>query len=733
MIKKILNFFGFLLLVLLLITVYLSYFGIETKRFNQLIKDQILTKNSEINIELNKVKILLNIRNFSFNIKTINPKIFYKEKQIKLDKISTNFSLNNFFSKKLFIDDLEVSTQEIKIKDILPILRSYSPSVQLFIIENMIKGGTVVADVNLNFDNTGNIKKDYELNVLIKNGLIKALSKKDISNINLNLNIKDEAYSLKNLNLNFDELKFFSKSINIKKLDEKFIINGDIKNNNSNIKPEILNLIFKDNLDNIENLNFNSENKFSFQLTKKFKIKNLKLKSDIFLNSLKYNYNLPNLKNFLPNFNNRIELNKHVINLDFQKNKINIKGKGAFSINNDNEFIEYSLEKKENNYLFKSKIKINENPILIKFIDYKKESKINSEIKFEGSIDKDQNIFLKSLSFSENKNNFIIKNLDLNKNLKINSIKEFSLDFVNNKKIQNTIMLKKNKKTYEINGRIFDASTLIENMLEGNTNDTGLSFIFNKLNTDIEIKIDKIFIDPISHTNDLKGNIKIINNEINKLNLISNFPDNKIITLMINNNKDNEKITTLFSSHPKPLVNQYKFIKGFEEGVLDFQSIKKGNISKSVLNIDNFKVKEVPALAKLLSLASLQGIADLLTGEGIRFTDFEMKFSNEGKLMKIDEIYAIGPAISIMMSGYIESKKLISLRGTLVPARTINRTIASIPLIGNILVGKKTGEGVFGVSFKIKGPPYDLKTSVNPVKTLTPRFITRTLEKIKKN
>ena len=110
-----------------------------------------------------------------------------------------------------------------------------------------------------------------------------------------------------------------------------------------------------------------------------------------------------------------------------------------------------------------------------------------------------------------------------------------------------------------------------------------------------------------------------------------------------------------------------------------------------------------------------------------------MTFSNKDKLMTIDEIYAIGPAISIMMSGYIESKKLVSLRGTLVPATTINRTIASIPLIGNILIGKKAGEGVFGVSFKIKGPPKDLKTMVNPIKTLTPRFITRTLEKIKKN
>ena len=85
------------------------------------------------------------------------------------------------------------------------------------------------------------------------------------------------------------------------------------------------------------------------------------------------------------------------------------------------------------------------------------------------------------------------------------------------------------------------------------------------------------------------------------------------------------------------------------------------------------------------------------------------------------------------MEGYIQSKELISLRGTLVPASTINRTIASIPLLGDILVGKKVGEGVFGVSFKIKGPPKDLETTVNPIKTLTPRFITRTLEKIKKN
>ena len=83
--------------------------------------------------------------------------------------------------------------------------------------------------------------------------------------------------------------------------------------------------------------------------------------------------------------------------------------------------------------------------------------------------------------------------------------------------------------------------------------------------------------------------------------------------------------------------------------------------------------------------------------------------------------------------GYVEKKNgLVSLRGTLVPAKTLNNLISKIPVVGDILIGKKVGEGVFGISFKVKGLPNDLKTTVNPIKTLTPRFITRALENSKR-
>ena len=132
-------------------------------------------------------------------------------------------------------------------------------------------------------------------------------------------------------------------------------------------------------------------------------------------------------------------------------------------------------------------------------------------------------------------------------------------------------------------------------------------------------------------------------------------------------------------------------------------------------------------------MASLQGIADTLSGEGIRFDTFEMKSNTKGNLMNIEDALAIGPAVSILLNGYVDKGKLVSLRGTLVPATKLNSIIASIPVVGDILVGKKSGEGVVGVSFKMKGPPKKIKTTVNPIKTLTPRFIVRAVEKMKKN
>ena len=62
----------------------------------------------------------------------------------------------------------------------------------------------------------------------------------------------------------------------------------------------------------------------------------------------------------------------------------------------------------------------------------------------------------------------------------------------------------------------------------------------------------------------MNGKLRIIDNKINQAKISAIFDDNKNLTFTINTNKDDEKITTLYSSKAKPLVDRYKFIKGFE-------------------------------------------------------------------------------------------------------------------------------------------------------------------------
>ena len=438
------------------------------------------------------------------------------------------------------------------------------------------------------------------------------------------------------------------------------------------------------------------------------------------------------IKKYLPNTKDILSLKNHKIKINYKDNILSLEGAGKIKLEKEFDKIRYVFSKKNKRYNFETDLEVNDTTLKIDFINYEKDKKLNSQLKIIGSYTKKIGIDLKKISLISKDNIIIINNLILDSKNKIAKVDKVDLDYFDNSEKRNKFTISRIKNNYyELNGSLLNADSLITNLLKGK-DDQQLDIF--KENINMTLNFSDVYIDNHNIVKNLNGNLQIVDNKVIQANISALFDNNGNLKFTINITKDGEKITTLYSSKARPLVNRYKFIKGFKdskEGYLDFYSSKRDGISKSKLIIDNFKVKEIPSLAKILALASLQGIADLLTGEGIRFTDFEMNFTNENKLMNIQELYAIGPAISILIEGYIEEDNLISLRGTLVPATTINRSIASIPLIGDLLIGKKVGDGVFGVSFKVKGPPKKLETTVNPIKTLTPRFITRTLEKIK--
>ncbi len=435
------------------------------------------------------------------------------------------------------------------------------------------------------------------------------------------------------------------------------------------------------------------------------------------------------MKNFFPKTKDIIDLKNHKIKIEYKENFLSFSGNGQIRIDNEYDKINYFISKEKDETNFDINVNLNKTDFKIENLNYQKNQNFITKLNISGSFLPNERLIFNNLNIDEKKGKIKFINLILDKDYLLVKLDKAIFDYVDTEDKANQFAIRREEKNnYKLNGLFFNANTIVINLLEKKRKEYKLL----KNNVRIILNLNEVYLDEINFVKNAQGSILIKDNKLVDADFSANFKKNKNITFTINTNANGQKITKLYSSKAKPLVERYKFIKGFNEGYLDFISIKKDEKSNSNLKIYDFKLKDVPALTKLLTLASLQGIADILTGEGIRFDEFEMKFSNEGNFMTIDEIYAIGPAISILMNGYIEKDKLISLRGTLVPATTINKTVSKIPLLGKILVGKKTGEGVFGVSFKIKGPPESLETTVNPIKTLTPRFITRTLEKIKK-
>ena len=688
--------------------------------------------NNQLELELDKISIILDPFKFKLVLKTIGANLKSKNKLIKLESIKSNIDIKTFIKKEFSLSALDINTRTIEIKNLISFVRSIEDNPQIFILEKFVKKGYLIADINLKFDQKGKIKDDFIIKGFVKDGEVKPFKKIDLSKINFIFNIQNNEFKFKDINLSYDnnDLKF-PELILIKQKNE-FLISGKNKNKNLVLDEKKINQLLNADFSNIkfESAEFDLENTFSFKINDKYKIDDLKINSLMNLKSSKI-VSSKNLKKFFPELNEIIELSDHQIQIEYKKDLLSIIGNGNILMQTEKDNINYNFSKSKRNLKFDTSLEIKKNPFHLNFLNYKKDQDDKLKIVILGVKNLLSNeINLKDISIKEKNNKFEFKNLLLSEKYKIKSINKVSLDYFDNDLLKNELSIKKKDKGYLLDSKSFNATKIIDDLLKADKNSESEK-IFSK-NFRLNIKIKEAFLDKDHLIEDLNGYLKFKDSEVIDANLVGDFSDNQRINFTIRSTS-NEKITTLYSDLAKPFVNRYKFIKGFEEGNLNFHSIKQNNVSNSKLIIDNFKVQEVPALAKLLTLASLQGIADLLTGEGIRFTDFEMKFSNKDELMKIKELYAIGPAISLLMEGYIESNDLVSLRGTMVPATTINRTISSIPLLGDILVGKKVGEGVFGVSFKIKGPPKKLKTTVNPVKTLTPRFITRTLEKIKKN
>ena len=706
------------LLFFIILLTTLSTIGIKTNKFNEFIKEKTSEKG-KINLELKSIKFKIDPKKLSLFLETENPNINYSDVTIPVQNLKVYVDVLSLIKTRPKIKKINLSLEELDVVQLNKLSRFIKPSNFKSFLNNKIKKGKLITEIEIFLDEDG-LFKDFIAKGTIKDLQAEFLGSLNLTNTNLSFFADKNDVLLKNIFGNFEDIKINDGDIKLNlengiKLNSNF--NSKISLNKALLKK--YKKFFKKNnfLSQLINLEADLNNNFYVALDKTYKL-------------IEYNYNLSgNLKKgefllfeeieneFMKEAVKKVYLSDIKFQSIFNPQSIKLNGDGKYSFNNL-EFLKISLE---NNFINNENyLKLNfdfKNSFELDFLNYKKPK--NSLSNFSVNLKKKKDyIEINELYYNE-KNNFIKINDLIFENNKLLSFKELSVETINNN------FFIKNGKKILIKGSKFDATNLAK-YLNRKSKENKLE----KISGDIEIEFKNIKAPMSEKLQNFRLLGKIKNGKFEKIISKGDFGDNNFLDISMKKNKNsNKKYLEIYSDLTSPLLTEYSFFNGLSGGKLLYSSVIDGSKTASKIKIDNFKVINAPGIIQLLSLADLGGLADLAKGEGLSFDTLEIDIENSDGFLKIKEILALGPSISVLMDGYRDKAGLTSLRGTLVPARTLNRIISKIPVLGDLVIPKEVGEGLFGISFKMKGPKGNIKTSVNPIRTLTPRFIQKIIDK----
>ena len=80
-------------------------------------------------------------------------------------------------------------------------------------------------------------------------------------------------------------------------------------------------------------------------------------------------------KNYLKDYKNIVNLKDGIVDIDYSKNSIFIKGASKYSLDKDFDDLKFDILKNNNNFKFNTIFEINSSPLLLKAINYSKEKK----------------------------------------------------------------------------------------------------------------------------------------------------------------------------------------------------------------------------------------------------------------------------------------------------------------------------------------------------------------------
>jgi AsmA-like C-terminal region len=139
--------------------------------------------------------------------------------------------------------------------------------------------------------------------------------------------------------------------------------------------------------------------------------------------------------------------------------------------------------------------------------------------------------------------------------------------------------------------------------------------------------------------------------------------------------------------------------------------------------LTDFRIRQAPALGRLLQAMTLYGLVDVMRGPGLAFSKLVAPFQLTDGILALTDARAFSPSLGLTAKGQIDIQAAhADLQGTIVPAYFFNSLLGNVPVVGR-LFSPERGGGVFAASYTLRGELADPSVSVNPLAALTPGFL----------